>query len=150
VGGSTNTVDFNLNYVTSLTIDGNRWELGKAFLLISGADSHSVVMITNVSLGSYIPSTAEYMMQAGQNCTIMVDGLTCYKEGGTGYTGPIVNLYADGAGIGSFFMRGGAVMASGADLVNVANAAKWKVSIKNVGRFTTGFVTTTHFTNVDT
>jgi len=149
VGGSGNTVDFHMNYINTVTIDGNRWENGKTFLLIPGTDSHPVVMCSNCHLGEYKPVTADYIMQSGSRGSIMFDGLHIYNNNGRLFTGPIMNLYGN-VNMGDFHWRGGYACTTSSTLVNVASPVSWKMSIRSVGKLNASYQTPTYFADVTT
>jgi hypothetical protein len=149
LGGSNNAVDFNLNFASALTIDGNRFENGKQFLLLSGNDSHSNVQIRNCVLGNYAPADG-YLIQSGQNCTIIMDGFSAYKEGGSQFSANVVNLYSTSTSMGYFSWRGGYVMSSNSTILNVVDAAKWKTTVRGVGKMNTSYITTAQFADIDT
>jgi len=148
VGGSGNTVDFQLNYVSSLTIDGNRWENGKKFLHAAGQEGHSTVMISNSSLGAYNPEDG-YVILVEQPGTIILDAFGVYKDGGGMYTGPVVHL-ASTWHIGNFHWRGGYVQSTSSTLVKVQNAANWKQRVTTVGKMDANYKTPDYFPDVTT
>jgi hypothetical protein len=148
VGGSGNAIDFKQNYVNSLTVDGNRWENGKLFLDVSGAEGHSNIMISNLHLGDYRP-TDGYLFRTKQPGTLIIDGLFFYNEGLRLMTAPIVLLESN-FHIGNFHMRGGAVMSNAASLIQVVSPINWKIRTTTVGKMTKGYYSDAYFPDITT